>query len=106
MGQAQASRAPAFPEMIKVPQAPSDASSPYVSSHSQHQGVVGYRGFEPAELQQPRNPQELENNSPSTAQRPLGVTGSSLWAGNSPSVGSDSYSSTDRIPSPMQPRLG
>lgn len=104
MGQSHASWAPAFPETTKVPQPPSDASSPYVSSHSRQNGVVGYRGFEPAELQQPRNPQELENSSPLTTQRPLEITGSSLWAGNSPSMGSESYSSTDRIPSPMQPR--
>lgn len=79
----QQAHAPAFQETTKVPQ---------------------YRGFEPAELQQPRNPQELENSSPPTTQRPLEVTSSSLWAGNSPSVGSESYSSTDRMSSPMQPR--
>lgn len=106
MGQSQASWAPAFPETAKVPQPPSDLSSPYLSSHTQQQGVVGSRGFEPAEMQQPRNPQELENSSPSTAQRPLEVSGSSLWAGNSPSAGSDCYSSTERVPSPMQPRPG
>ena len=104
MGQAHAGLAPAFPETTKVPQPLSDASSPYVSSHSQQGRVAGFRGFEPAELQQPRNPQELENSSPPTTQMPLEVTSSSLWAGNSPSVGSDCYSPTDRIPSPMQPR--
>lgn len=97
-------QAPAFSETTKVLHPPSDASSPYLSSHSQQDGVAGHGGFEPAELQQPRNPQELEHSSPSTAQKPQEATGSSLWAGNSPSVGSYSYSSTDRIPSPMQPR--
>lgn len=95
--------APAFPETTKVLQPPSNVSSPYLSSRSQQDGVASYRGFEPAELQQPRNPQELDNSTPSTAQKPP-EAGSSLWAGNSPSVGSYSYSSTDRVPSPMQPR--
>lgn len=105
LGQGQA---PAFSETSKVLQPPSDASSPYFSSHFQQDGVAGHNGFEPAELQQPRNPQELEDISGSTAQKPQEATGSSMWAGsagNSPSVGSYSYSSTDRIPSPMQPRL-
>ena len=98
-------QAPAFSETTKVLQPPSDVSSPYLSSHSQQDGVAGHRGFEPAELQQPRNPQELEHISRSTAQKPQEAsTGSSMWAGNSPSVVSYSYSSTDRIPSPMQPR--
>lgn len=92
-------QAPAYPETTKFFQPPSDASSPYLSSHSQQDGVAGARGFEPVELQQPRNPQELEIRSPSAAQNPQEATGSSLWAGNSPSVGFHSYSSTRRVPS-------
>lgn len=98
-------QAPAFSETSKVIQPPSDASSPYFSSHSQQDGVPGHNGFEPAELQQPWNPQEMEHISRPTAQKPQD---SSMWAGsagNSPSVGSYSYSSTDRISSSMQPRL-
>lgn len=91
-------QATSFVETTKVLQPPSDASSPYLSSHSQQGGVASHRGFEPAELQQPRNPQELDHSSRSTAQKPQEATGSSMWAGNSPSVGSYSYSSTDRMP--------
>lgn len=91
-------QAPALPETTKFLQPPSDGSSPYLSSHSQQDGMAGARGFEPVELQQPRNPQELEIRSPSTAQNPQETTSSSLWAGNSPSMGSHSYSSTDRVP--------
>lgn len=96
MGQAYTSGASAFPETVEVPQPPSDGSSPYLSSHSQQDGVGMSRGFEPAEmgpvLQQPRNPHELENSSSSTAQMPLEVIGSAHCAVNSPSVGSYRYS--------------
>lgn len=75
------------PETTKVLQPRSDASLPYCRANQQD-AMAGYRGFEPAELQQPRSPQELEHSSSSTAQRPQEATGSSLWAGNGPSVGS------------------